>query len=75
MYLKSCKYINNNMPSKVKTNRTTYMRNYMYYYRLSGDKYYQSRKHYINQKVACPCCNKLISRQNVKRHIKTQHQS
>ena len=75
MYLKICKYINLIMPSKVKTNRTTYMRRYMYLYRIDGDKHYQKKKVYLNEKVKCEYCSKCISRQNLKRHIKNLHRN
>lgn len=60
------------MPTKSQS-RTDYMRDYMYIYRLKGDTAYQRRRVYLNAKIPCPCCNKCISRQNLKRHIKTQH--
>lgn len=49
------------------------MRRYMYIRRLKGDTYYQKKKAYLNAKVCCPCCSKLISRQNVRRHLKNIH--
>ena len=62
----------NDLKNKTIANRD-YMRRYMYIYRLKGNIHYQKKKHYLNQKIKCPNCVKCISRQNMKRHIKTQH--
>ena len=40
-----------------------------------GEKHkaYMREYMYLNQKIKCPHCVKCISRQNLKRHIKTKH--
>ncbi len=61
------------MTAKAKS-QSNYMREYMRVYRRQGkDTYYKRHKAFLNKKTPCPICNKCISRQNLKRHIRQIH--
>mgnify|MGYP003120944850 FL=1 len=55
--------------------RREYMRRYMRLRRINGNDYYEKHKKRLNEKVKCEFCDKCIGRQNLKRHIKTQHRT
>jgi formamidopyrimidine-DNA glycosylase len=66
---------------RVKEYQKEYQKEYKEHYREYDKKYRKDNadkiktrlKAYNSEKIPCPCCNKILNRSSMNKHIRTQH--